>query len=351
MRLSDGCVILMRSCLGPSPSASARWSAAALTHRAPAPDGVGALRAVTDGMGEGPARDGGLRSGPVRAVSELDLEGQLVLTALDGERDLVAGLLPVDTAGQLLHRRDRPPVHRDDDVAALQPRVGSRGVVADVDHDGALLDREAVQLGDLPIDALALDAEERVLDLAAVDELVGDGGRGLDRDGEPDPGAVATAGEDGGVDADDLATGVDQRPAGVARVDRRVGLDHVDLRSLLGAEGAVERADDAGGHRTIEAEGRSDGDGGLTDPERVLGVGRDREVVAGYLHDRDVRHPVRAEYLPAHPLTVGERDHHLGAVTDDMRVGDDVTLGGVDDAGPGSLPRGRGHVDPDDGGA
>src|SRR4029453_18519795 len=57
----------------------------------------------------------------------------------------------------------------------------------------------------------------------------------VDRDGEPDPGVglgVAVGG-DRGRDADDLAAGVGQRPAGVARVDGGVGLDGVDQLAAL----------------------------------------------------------------------------------------------------------------------
>ena len=49
----------------------------------------------------------------------------------------------------------------------------------------------------------------------------------LQRDREADADVAAGGAEDRGVDADQLAAQVDQRAAGVARVDRRVGLDEV----------------------------------------------------------------------------------------------------------------------------
>jgi hypothetical protein len=60
--------------------------------------------------------------------------------------------------------------------------------------------------------------------------------RALDRDGEAQADAAARLGQYEGIHADDLAVGVDQRAARVTRVDRRVGLNHVDVdTALLGA--------------------------------------------------------------------------------------------------------------------
>ena len=51
--------------------------------------------------------------------------------------------------------------------------------------------------------------------------------REVARHGEADALIAAALAEDAGVDADQLAARVDQRAAGVARVDRGVGLDEV----------------------------------------------------------------------------------------------------------------------------
>ena len=106
---------------------------------------------------------------------------------------------------------------------------------------------------------------------------------GLDRvdgDGEAD---VLGAGDDGGVDADDLAAGVDQRPAGVAGVDGGVGLDEVVERmtpSLIARSLAETMpAGDAG--VAAQVEGVADGDHVVADPQVGAGaeLGR-REVGA-----------------------------------------------------------------------
>ena len=60
--------------------------------------------------------------------------------------------------------------------------------------------------------------------------------------------------QDGGVDADDFAAQVEQRSARVARVDRRVGLEHVDAALRGHVELAAERADHAHRDGVVEAE-------------------------------------------------------------------------------------------------
>ena len=75
-----------------------------------------------------------------------------------------------------------------------------------------------------------------------------------------------SAGLDLGVDADDPARGVEQRPAGVAGIDRRVRLDHVvDREPVWGVDLALHRGDDPGRGGAIEAERVADRDDGVAD--------------------------------------------------------------------------------------
>ena len=64
------------------------------------------------------------------------------------------------------------------------------------------------------------------------------------RDREADAHRAARLREDRAVDADQVAGGVDQRAAGIARIDRRIGLDEV-LEAVDAEVIAAERADDA----------------------------------------------------------------------------------------------------------
>ena len=85
--------------------------------------------------------------------------------------------------------------------------------------------------------------------------------------GEPEPDA-----RDRGVDPDDAPAAVDERAAGVARVERRVGLDHVVDHApgvaVADRQRAAERGDDARGHRAREAVRVADRDDELADAQR-----------------------------------------------------------------------------------
>ena len=60
------------------------------------------------------------------------------------------------------------------------------------------------------------------------------------------------------VDADHVAVRIEQRTAAIARIDRRIGLNHAFQLALLGLDGAVERTDNPGGQRAFELEGIAD---------------------------------------------------------------------------------------------
>src|SRR5439155_2019212 len=58
-----------------------------------------------------------------RVLSQRHLDRLLLAVPVDLERDVVAGLLTCDQVAQLLLRRDRRTVRRDDDVSAEQVRL------------------------------------------------------------------------------------------------------------------------------------------------------------------------------------------------------------------------------------
>ena len=110
---------------------------------------------------------------------------------------------------------------------------------------------------------------------------------------------------DHGVDADDPPGRVDQRAAGVAVVDRRVGLDR---RVVAGRSAAVadlqrpvQRADDAVGDVFGRSSGAPMASTGIADRDRVRVAERDRRQ-AGLrdLEYRDVR--LRASRRRASPV-------------------------------------------------
>jgi hypothetical protein len=71
---------------------------------------------------------------------------------------------------------------------------------------------------------------------------------------DPDVSLALRVGDDRGVHPDDLAADVQERPAGVAGVDGRIGLQHLVRAAVGDAEGALRRADDADRHRVGVAE-------------------------------------------------------------------------------------------------
>src|SRR5262249_30149596 len=79
-------------------------------------------------------------------------------------------------------------------------------------------------------------------------------------------------GDDGRVDSHDLAAGIDERTAGVARIERRIRLDHaVNQTPRLRAHRSPERAHDARRYSRRESEWIADRDDDLprSQPRRI----------------------------------------------------------------------------------
>src|SRR5581483_4372960 len=105
---------------------------------------------------------------------------------------------------------------------------------------------------------------------AVLDELVHHAVGHVHRNCEADADVAAAAGEDGRVDADQLASQIDESAAGVAWIDRRIGLNEVLVPVGIDAR-AGQAADDSGGDRMLQAEGVADRDHEVPDlhPGRI----------------------------------------------------------------------------------
>ena len=112
---------------------------------------------------------------------------------------------------------------------------------------------------------------------------------------EADADVTAALGLDLRVDADHPPVRVDQRTARVAWVDRRVGLDHVVDREVVGRlDLALQRGHDAGGDRAVEAERIADRDdrvthldlGGVAERQRMELVRRRVDLEDGNVRGR-----------------------------------------------------------------
>ena len=164
-------------------------------------------------------------------------------------------------SGEVVRTRDRDAVELGDDVPGLQTR-GLRGAVV-----GDLVDERA---GDRALGVargvLHGRAEQAVGRLAVLDDLVGDALGEVRRDGEADTDAAGLAADESVLPALAIATlmpislpsRVEQRATGVAGVDRRVGLDDREWRSMevgvvAGASGPECRSSRSRGCRSFES--------------------------------------------------------------------------------------------------
>ena len=107
-----------------------------------------------------------------------------------------------------------------------------------------------------------------MVDVARAEDLSDDvlDGVGGNREADPDVAGRGVARLDLRVHADDLTARVQERTAGVAVVDRRVGLDDVvDGEAIRGRDEALQGAHDARGRGAVEAEGIADRDDRVAD--------------------------------------------------------------------------------------
>ena len=89
-------------------------------------------------------------------------------------------------------------------------------------------------------DVLSCQPDIAACNLAVLDQFAGHVLGCIDADGEAQ---TLRSGNRGGIDSDHSAGGIDQRPPGVAGVERSVGLDDlIDHASGFGAHAASQRA-------------------------------------------------------------------------------------------------------------
>src|SRR5207247_9998345 len=114
----------------------------------------------------------------------------------------------------------------------------------------------------------------------------------------------------------------EQRAARIPRIQRRVRLnDVVDQTTRYRTERATERADDAGGDCTLEAERIPDRDDDLTDAERrrvAQWCGDQRRGVDA--QNREIGLWIIADQLRAQPASIGECHLGFGCAVGHMAV-------------------------------
>src|SRR3954454_17149893 len=177
---------------------------------------------------------GSATCGRVRTLAEVNSQGTPRAAAFHRHFGLFSWPARRHGRGHVLRGGDLLVVDRDDLVARPHARLVGGPAGDDGVHDRA---------GTVRGRAVA-DPEVAALDRPAVLDLGHDELHGRDRYGKADAGVRVAAGLDLGVHADDATVAVEQRAAGVARVDRRVGLHGVgDREAVRGVDRAPERGD------------------------------------------------------------------------------------------------------------
>ena len=134
---------------------------------------------------------------------------------------------------------------------------------------------QAEGFGDLRRDLLGFDADPAARDASALDDLLHHAFRGRHGNREADAERAARARVDRGIDADQVAGRIGQRPAGIAGIDRRVGLDEI-LEGVDSQLCAPQRRDDAHRHALADAERVADRQHDVADANVFHASERDR---------------------------------------------------------------------------
>src|SRR2546429_1730041 len=276
-------------------------------------------------------RERGVR-GAVGRLGDAKLEALALTASYDLEHYVLALLGFRREALEMLVVLDWRAVERDDHVVLRQARHRGGAPRVDAGDHRAARVPQAERLRELRRERLQRDADPATRDLAAVDELAR---HALDHVGGDREADALARRDDRGVDPDDLAAQVHERPARVAGIDRRVRLDEV----LVGRDADVRpprRAHDADGDRLVEPERVTDRDRPLADAERV----RVAERRHGELHRRfeadhgEVGLRVGADDPSAGLLVRGQTHRDAVGATDDVEIGQDVAPLVDDDARP-----------------
>ena len=169
----------------------------------------------------------------------------------------------------------------------------------------------------------------------AVDNLVGNVLGVVNRNGKAHARAGARIALDKRVDTHQLTVVVDERAAGVARVDGGIGLNHVGIDGIAAGgahgRGAIQRRHNARGDGLLVAERRADRHDPLAHVELGGITNLDRRELGGVgvleLDDGEVARGVVAHELGLVGGAVVHGHHVLVVAVDHVVVGEDVALG------------------------
>jgi len=180
-------------------------------------------------------------------------------------------------------------------------------------------------------------AQEPAHHVAVVDNLIHYAFGEVHRDSKAYALIAATPGKDRGIDSDELTLCIDERAAGIARIDGRVGLDEVFV--VLDTEvRPAGGADDSHGHGLADAKGITNRKSEITDLNfGRIAKGDGGQVVRINLQNGNVRLGIAANDLGGEFALVAQRNFNVRGAIDNVIVGQNVSIGGDDYAGPQSL--------------
>src|SRR6266404_3873833 len=174
------------------------------------------------------------------AFAELDGDVHLLAAAIDRDVYRVARALAIEDNVDIELTGDFVAIDGDDDIAAdvnaahaglyeaipaANPGNSGRAAGSGDFNEQAFLNRQVQRFTKPATYGQGLHAKESAMNAAVGDEVVGDTFRGVNGDGEADACSRSGGRIDRGVDSDHFAVRVDERAAGVAAIDGRVGLD------------------------------------------------------------------------------------------------------------------------------
>lgn len=150
--------------------------------------------------------------------------------------------------------------------------------------------------------------------------------------GKADADAAAARREDRGVDPDKLAVEVQQRAAGIAAVNRGVGLNEI-LQPFKVQAAAAKGRDNAGCGGLAKAERVADGDGEVADAKFIrVSNGDLRQVVwLNQLQQSDIALFIAPDQFGIELTAIVQLDADLLRLIDDVVIGQHIAFRRVDD--------------------
>ena len=213
---------------------------------------------------------------------------------------------------------------------------GGRAVRIDPGDDGAIHVGPAKNRGEFLRQILQTQADPVRRGVVWIPQHADDEAHvvGRQREPQPDRTELAVVRQQIGVHADHLARAIEQWPAGIAGIDRGVGLDVVVERRAH--EVTVLSADHAGSHRGADAQRIADGNHPLADLQGIAVAERHRRQRDGQVHLEhrkiDPVRPPRYNWArTSEPVLEGHPDDR--GILDDVLVGDDESARVDDEAG------------------